>query len=111
MPRPKIDPTPEQRALVKHLAAVGVPQEQIGRKIGIRSPKSLRKHFREELDLGAIDANASVAGALYKKAISGDTYAQKFWLENRAGWRPAFSPSAQPPPPFIVAQDIGGQPG
>jgi hypothetical protein len=107
MPRPKHNPTPEKRKLVKDLSAVGLPQEQIARKVGIRSSKTLRLHYREELDMGTIDANASVAGALYKKAMDGDTRAQTFWLENRAGWgRPAFTPSSLPPPPFVVVKEM-----
>jgi hypothetical protein len=108
MPRPKHNPTNEQRKLVKDLAAVGVPHEDIARKVGIRSPKTLRLHYREELDTGSIDANASVAGALYNKAISGDTYAQRFWLESRANWgRPTFNPASVSRPDFIVVRDIG----
>jgi hypothetical protein len=77
MPRPKLNPTEEQRRLVKKLAAVGTKHEDIAHMVNIRSPKTLRKHFREELDRGAAEANASVAGALYKKAMDGDTNAQK----------------------------------
>jgi len=103
MPRPKLTPTEEQRILVKSLAAVGIPQEDIARKIGVRSPKTLRKHFREQIDLAATEANASVGGALYKNAMAGNTDAQKFWLERRAGWRSWQSPNALfAPPPFIV---------
>jgi hypothetical protein len=108
MPRPKHNPTKEQRKLVKDLGAVGVPHDQIARKIGIRSPKTLRMHYRDELDLGSIEANASVAGALFKKAVGGDTCAQRFWLETRAGWgRPAFKPASHALPPFIVGKDMG----
>jgi len=112
MPRPKLDPSQEQRKRVKSLSAVGITQEEIARQIGVRSPKTLRKHFREELDRGAIEANASVAGALYNKAMAGDTGAQKFWLQCRGGWRPgpSFEPRATQPPPFVVAMEPGGQP-
>ncbi len=104
MPRPKLKPTEEQRRLVKQLAAVGIPQEDIARKIGIRSPKTLREHFREELDMSAIDANASVGGALYKNAMRGNVDAQKFWLTARAGWRPLLPHSGTGElPPFIIA--------
>jgi len=111
MPRPKIKPTDEQRRLVKALAAFAVPHEQIALKIGIRSPKTLRKYFRQELDEGAVDANAQVAKTLFEMAKSGkQPLATMFWLKVRAGWRdrPAFEPAAISPPPFIVAQQ---QPG
>jgi hypothetical protein len=106
MPRPKLTPTAEQRAQVKHLAAVGTPHEDIARKIGIRSPKTLRKYYRQELDLAATEANANVGGALYRRAMAGNTDAQKFWLERRAGWRIWPTPSVTfAPPPFIVARE------
>jgi len=111
MPRPKIQPTDEQRKLVKTLAAFGIPHEQIANKVGIRSPKSLRKYFRSELDQGAIDANGQVAKTLYEMATSGkQPLATMFWLKTRAGWRdrPAFEPTAISPPPFIVAQQQHG---
>ena len=105
MPRPKLNPTPEQRDIVKTLAAFGTPHEQIAPKIGVRSPKTLRKHFRHELNSGSPDANASVAGALYKKAMAGNVEAQKFFLQNRAHWgKPAFQ-RAPAPPPFVVAYE------
>jgi hypothetical protein len=107
MPRPKLNPSDEDRRLVKSLAAYGVPQEHIARRIGIRSVKTLRKHFREELDQGSLDANSNVATTLYKMAKSGQhPIATMFWLKCRAGWRdqPTFSaPTA--PPPFIVAKE------
>lgn len=60
MPRPKLNPTEEQRRLVKSLAAMGTLQSDIAKMIGIRSPKTLRKHFRMELDRGALEANSNV---------------------------------------------------
>ena len=112
MPPPRLNPTDEQRKKVKALVAVGIPQDEIARQIGVRSPKTLRKHFRDELDRGAMEANASVAGALYNKAVAGDVAAQKFWLMCRAGWRPqpGYGPGTIQPPPFVVGLATGGQP-
>jgi hypothetical protein len=112
VPRPKIKPTDEQRRLVKSLAAFGTRQEDIARAVGVRSPKTLRKHYREELDRGAVEANANVARTMYQMATSGEhPTASMFWLKCRAGWRerPAFEPAAIPPPPFVVAQENGVQ--
>lgn len=106
MPRPKLEPTTEQRNLVKHLVAVGTPQELIAKRLGIRSEKTLRKHFRDEIDLGAMEANATIAGDLYKSARSGNVDAQKYWLTRRAGWgwrQADLKPAA--PPPFVVARE------
>ena len=110
MPRPRLNPTAEDRKRVKQLAAVGTSYENIARLIGIRSPKTLRMHFREELDRGVVEANAIVAGALFNKTKS-DVGAMKFWLINRAGWHPEprYAPGTIQPPPFIVAQAPGGE--
>jgi hypothetical protein len=78
--------TDEMRELVRSLAARGVRQEDIAGNIGW-DPKTLRKHFRDELDHGMAGANADVTGALYDKAMGGDTIAQIFWMKARAHWR------------------------
>jgi len=52
--------------------------------------KTLRLHYRAELDTACSKANAKVAGALYKKAIgdgSQSVSAAIFWLKTRAKWR------------------------
>ena len=54
--------------------------------VGI-DPKTLRKHYREELDLGETKANAQVAGFLFNAAKNGNVTAQIFWLKTRAKWR------------------------
>ena len=108
MPRPKLKPTEEQRQHVKTLAAVGVPQEQIARHLRIRSVKTLRKHFRAELDDGALEANARVAKAVYDAALSGKhPAAGMFWLKCRANWKeqPDFQAPTAAPPPFVVAKE------
>ena len=112
MPRPQLNPTEDQRHLVKSMAAVGISQEQIALKIGVRSPKTLRKHFRKELDLGMTEANYKVAQTLFQMATSGECPAATiFWAKTRNGFRerPASSVTpAGPPPPFVVAQEPGG---
>jgi hypothetical protein len=54
--------------------------------VGI-DPKTLRKYYREELDLGETKANAQVAGFLFNSAKNGNVTAQIFWLKTRAKWR------------------------
>ena len=84
-PKP-YEPSEEQRRLVKQWAAFGQTQEMTARKLGI-DLKTLRKHFRDELDLGGAEATAAVAGALFKKATQkDDTTAQIFWMKTRGGW-------------------------
>ena len=57
-------PDPAQRRQVEAMAAYGIPETDISRVVGI-DPKTLRKHYREELDLGETKANAQVAGFLF----------------------------------------------
>ena len=109
MPRPQLTVTDEQRRLVKSMSAVGVPHEDIARKIGIRSSKTLRKHFREELDLGMIDANYKVGKTLFELATGGDEVAATiFWVKTRKLFREPSPDDPVGPPPFIVASESGG---
>ena len=59
MARPKFEPTLEHRRSVEAMAAYGIDEVKIARIIGV-DPKTLRKHFRYELDIGATKANAAV---------------------------------------------------
>jgi hypothetical protein len=79
-------PDPGQRRQVEALAAYGIPEEDISRVVAI-DPKTLRKHYREELDLGQTKANAQVAGFLFNSARNGNVTAQIFWLKTRAQWK------------------------
>jgi hypothetical protein len=79
-------PDPSQRRQVEALAAYGIPEADISGVVGI-DPKTLRKHYREELDLGETKANAQVAGFLFNAAKNGHVTAQIFWLKTRAKWR------------------------
>ena len=85
--RPPFKPTDEQREQVKAMSSHGVPHRQQAPLIGYSSPKTLRKHFREELNTGKIQANAKVAGALYQSALEGNVKAQSFWLKTVGGWQ------------------------
>jgi hypothetical protein len=79
-------PDPAQRRQVEAMAAYGIPETDIARVLNI-DPKTLRKHYREELDLGETKANAQVAGFLFNAAKNGNVTAQIFWLKTRARWR------------------------
>lgn len=79
-------PDPSQRRQVEALAAYGIPEADISGVVGIDS-KTLRKYYREELDLGEAKANAQVAGFLFNAAKKGNVTAQIFWLKTRAKWR------------------------
>lgn len=79
-------PTDAQRQLVQLHATVGTQQDVIADLLGI-DDKTLRKHYREELDQSVAKANAQIGGALFNKAKGGDTAAMIFWLKTRAAWR------------------------
>ena len=81
------EPTDEQRRTVKALAGYGVPQEGIAIHIGV-DPKTLRKHFRDELDRGSVEATAKVAQTLFHLAtVEKNVASVIFWMKARAGWR------------------------
>jgi hypothetical protein len=86
MARPSFQPTDDARRFVKTMAGYGLRQQDMAAVLGIRSPKTLRKHFRAELDRGGLEANLQVAQTLFQKAISGNTRAAIFWLRIRAHW-------------------------
>jgi hypothetical protein len=84
--RPAHQPTEATRQTVSLHATVGTRQDVIAEILGI-STDSLQRHYRAELDTSREKANASVGGALFKKAMGGDTTAMIFWLKTRARWR------------------------
>ena len=83
------------REKVRHLAGLGLPQDDIAKLVGC-APKTLRKRFRNELDRGVVEANATVIGYLLAAAKAGNIAAIIFWLKTRAHWRerPADEPSS-----------------
>jgi hypothetical protein len=81
------EPTDEQRRTVKALSGYGVPQDGIAIHIGV-DPKTLRKHFRDELDRGSDEATAKVAQTLFHLAtVEKNVASVIFWMKARAGWR------------------------
>ena len=82
-------PDPTTRRQVEALAAYGVPEADVARVVGI-DPKTLRKHYRDELDTGHIKATAKVAEFLFRKATTDGPQcvtAAIFWMKTRGGWR------------------------
>ena len=61
-------------------------QDDIAKIIGC-APKTLRKRFRDELDRGVAEANATISGYLFAAAKAGNIAAMIFWLKTRAHWR------------------------
>lgn len=101
------------------MCAMGIPEDQMVLAVlnpetnKPISPVTLRKHFREELDKGFIQANAKVAAGLFKNATTatermpgGLVAAQIFWAKTRMRWqqRPELNPPP-PPPPADISDD------
>lgn len=89
-------PSRRIRREVLALAGVGIPQDHIPSIVEL-SPKTLRAHYRPELDTGAARADAAVLRNLYRIATGdgpGAVAAAIFWAKSRCG----FSEKATPPP-------------
>lgn len=84
--RPQFEPTDEQRKMVKTLAGVGVPQEQIAAIIGI-TDDTLRKHFEVETQVGKAMAHSNMAQAIYQKAIKGSERMMIFFAKTQMKWK------------------------
>jgi hypothetical protein len=84
--RPPHLPNADTRNRVYMLSTVGTRHEDIASVLSI-SHDTLVKYYKEELDKGRIEANASVAETLFKQAKEGNTTAMIFWLKSRAKWK------------------------
>ncbi len=108
-------PTDEQRRIVKAMAGYGIPHDDIATVVKC-SPPTLRKRFRQELDVATIEANARVAQCLYQQATTpGNIAASIFWLKARAGWREKHAvevtgangaPLPAPQAPLVIVRQI-----
>ncbi len=78
-------PTDESKRMVESTSGLGLPQEQIAILVGI-DDKTLRKHYRTELDMGKAKANGQIAKTLYSKAVGGDTTSLIWWTKTQMRW-------------------------
>jgi hypothetical protein len=79
------EPTELNRKLVESSSGLGLPHESIGVLIGI-DDKTLRKHYRHELDMGKAKANGQIAKTLFSKAVGGDTTSLIWWTKSQMKW-------------------------
>jgi hypothetical protein len=87
--RPRHEPDAFSRRQVETLAGSGIPEAEIAGLVGI-DPKTLRRHYRQELDHGHTKANAKVSENLFRKATGEgpqSVTAAIFWLKTRARWK------------------------
>ena len=116
--RPQYQPTPADRTIVKLSAAIGIPHDEIAKHLnngdGIAA-KTLRKHFRQELDHGMYEANLSIAGKLFEMAnncpdLSVRFRAASFWAERRMGWSQTVNQQHSGPAGGPIQYQITDQP-
>jgi hypothetical protein len=86
--RPPHMPDDKNRRIVELLAGAAIPQRDIAVALGINC-KSLRRHYRRELDRGAAHVEAELVGNLLRLANGDDGVALNaiaFALRSRFGW-------------------------
>lgn len=69
------------------MTGYGITQADVAKWLQLDT-KTLRKHYKHEIDIGAIEANAQVARSLYKNAVENENVAaQIWWTKARMGWK------------------------
>lgn len=92
--RPPYQPSDKDRRVVEMMAGWAMLEERIAKVLGI-DPKTLRKHFAQELEVGHARLEAQLAQNLLRIAQGHDRHAliaTIFALKSRFGW------VEQPPP-------------
>ncbi len=84
-------PTLETRAKVIGFSCAGFTQTQIADYLDI-DDKTLRRHYRDELDKAKMDKTVALSDNLYQDAINGDKASREFWLKCQAKWAYAKPP-------------------
>ena len=93
--RPRYQPTDKDRRVVEMMAGWAIPETSIAKVLAI-DPKTLRRHFAEELTVGHAKLEAQLAQNLLRIAQGQDRHAliaTIFALKARFGW------VEQAPPP------------
>lgn len=70
---------------VKAMAGVGVSEERIAKYLGI-CRDTLRKYYKDILDIARGEGIKQVANALYENAMKGNVTAQIFYLKIQDKW-------------------------
>jgi hypothetical protein len=79
--------TRERRLKVRLMKVAGIDNEVLAKCMGI-SQGVLYKYYRSDLEVGAAECTALVAGKLMEKIRSGDTASIIFYLRTRGKWAP-----------------------
>lgn len=79
-------PSKETRGLVTLARADGRSQEEIANAMRI-DLKTLRKHYKDELENGKFSLDMQMMGKVVQKALAGDGDMVKFYLRCKGGWK------------------------
>lgn len=84
----KFVPTDAERKEVQTMTIGGLTQIQIAECLrnGI-DVKTLRLHFKKELDIAKARAIANLGASCYKRAMAGDNASTFFYLKTQGGWK------------------------
>lgn len=80
MPRSRMKFDDKDARLVRLLTKYGASRPAIARELGI-DPKSLAKHFADEIETGEVQRRAAYINALWRWALSGSARAQGILLD------------------------------
>jgi hypothetical protein len=93
------------KKLVRALTACGNNHEEIAKILGVK-PNMVRKLFREEMEVGGMQANAKVLASIFKAATRDNNMtAAIFWAKTQAGAKQKRSmrgASADVPPSLVL---------
>lgn len=100
-------PSQEDRLNVLAWVAGGITQSAMASLLEI-DERTLRNHYRTELNSGVMMANGKIVGSLFGKALAGDTTSMIWWTKTRMGWheKAAYGPDN----PLVVQSESAMDP-
>lgn len=102
-------PTDEKRAAVQIMVAAGLLYPAIASAIGV-CERTLRNHYREELDNGTAALSLIVLNAHVERIKAGDMRAIEWWEKARLGWSEKMVVDTGPQPLRVVVELVGDPP-
>lgn len=93
---PEHEPTLESRAKVVAFSCAGFSQTQIANYFDL-DDKTLRKHYRYELDNAKLEKISIISDNIYKMALEGNERMAEFILKCQGRWSYAKPPEDEKP--------------
>jgi hypothetical protein len=104
--QPAFRPTEENREMVRLMVAGGIQQPEIAALLRI-SARSLRTHFRHEIDTATTELAHKVVAAHVKRIEEGDMRAIEWWERSRLGWSEKAPEGSQDQTMRVVVELVG----